>query len=205
MLNWLRRLLGMPIPGEPFKRRRTDQEIIDQTRAEHEAFMKTYVPPTELQPHTQRILDAALDKGFPEKRKLAVKRINDALKAALLPAGFAHNKGVFTRNIGQNKGVVRLERSRFGFEAMITVSVEKPALLPGAQSPEPIRLHEFLRKDELPPLSEGGSGWIEYQQVFQDASAMEPHIKLLMDRALPWMMAHSALRTPDVSQFRNSV
>ncbi|MGL5008388.1 MAG: hypothetical protein ACRC6I_00790 [Paracoccaceae bacterium] len=205
MLNWLRRLMGLPIPGEPFKRHWKDQEIIDKARAEYEAFMETYVPPTEMKPHDKRIHEAALDKDFPEKRKVAVSRINAALKTALVPAGFTHSKGAFTRAIGNKKGIVRLERSRYGYEAMITVTIEGPATMFGTQGPKTVRLHEFMRKEELPPMSEGGSGWIEYLMVYQDAAAMDPHIKLLMERALPWLMAHAANRSPDVSEFRKLV
>ncbi|MGL4320020.1 MAG: hypothetical protein ACRCS3_04085 [Paracoccaceae bacterium] len=205
MMDWLRKLMGLPIPGQPFQRSARDQAIIDRSRAEHDAFMKTYVPPTEMSPHTQRIHDAALDKDFPEKRKVAVKRINDAMKSALLPVGFAQNKSMFTKDIGSKKGIVRLERSRYGFEAMITVDVEGPPPLFGAKHPGPVRLHEFMRKDELPTHTEGGSGWIEYSQVFQDAAAMDPHIKLLMERALPWMLAHAANSAPDIARYRKSV
>ncbi len=202
MLNLLRRLMGMPIPGQPFKLHPTDQKIIDKGRAQDEAFRKTYVPPTEAKPHDKRILEAGRDKEFPEKRKVAVRRINDALKAALLPAGFTHDKGVYTRKIGRNKQIVRLERSRYGFEAMITVAVEGPAPIFGKREAKAVRLHEFLRKEEHPLPSEGSSGWIEYLLVFRDAAAMEMHIKLLMERALPWMMAHQTFPAPAVSDYR---
>lgn len=205
MLNWLRKLMGLPIAGQPFKRNSADQEIIDKSRAEYAAFKKTYVPPTEVKPHDKRILDAALEKNFPEKRKVAVKRINDALKTALLPLGFAQNKGIFTRDIGTRKGIVRLERSRYGFEAMIIITIEGPAPMFGAQGPKTVQLHEFLRRDERPPLSDGGSGWIEYLMVYQDAAALDPHIKLLLECGLPWLMAHATERSPDVSRFRKSV
>jgi hypothetical protein len=205
MRNWLRRLMGMPVPGEPFKRHPTDQAIIDASRAADEAFKKTYVPPTEMKPHDMRIQQAALDKDFPEKRKVAVRQINDALKAALGPAGFTHVKGVFTRDINGKSGIVRLERSRHGFEAMIKVSVENPAKVFGTQAPHVVRLHDFLRKHELPPVSEGGSGWIEYLQVFQDPAALTPHITVLMARALPWMLAHATNPAPDMAHFRKSV
>lgn len=203
MLNWLRKLMGLPIPGQPFRRHPTDQAIIDASRAADEAFRRTYVPPTEMKPHDKRIHDAALDKGFAEKRKVAVRQINEALKAALGPAGFAHAKGVFTLDINGKTGIVRLERSRYGFEAMITVSVEGPAQMFGMQEPYTVRLHDFLRKDEHPPLSEGGSGWIEYLLVFQDAATLDPHIKVLMERALPWMMAHATNPAPDIARYRN--
>jgi hypothetical protein len=136
---------------------------------------------------SHRIHIAANDPAFAAKREAAVLVICEAISAMALPMGYTQKGTTWSRETARGKTAINLQRSRFGFDAYINLRFVTPAGdLPDDpvwQQGDDIRLDRFCRDNE-------GDGVLSYLDVSENQDCLTQPMKILRERALPWLDAH---------------
>ena len=134
-----------------------------------------------------RIHLAANDPAFPAKREAAFAVICDAITTALAPFGYTQVGSTWRRETAAGRSAINLQRSRYGFDAAITLRFLLPDGSPletgvWADAPE-IPLSAFCADDMDP-------GVVKYLDVHDDPACLDAPIAVLRDHALAWLDAH---------------
>lgn len=159
---------------------------------------------TPTQDHSHRIHIAANDPAFPAKREAAVALICQAITDIATPLGYACKGTTWARQTARGKSAIHLQRSQYGFTAMITLRF----LTPDGASPEygiwaqedDIGLHHFYLPNESLAQDNGA---LTYLDISENPDCLTMPLHVLKTRALPWLDAHHlALSPPNIEDFR---
>jgi hypothetical protein len=138
---------------------------------------------------SHRIHIAANDPAFAQKREAAVRIISEAIAAVVLPLGYAQTGLTWTRETAAGKTAVHLQRSRYGFDASISLRFVTPeGDLPDDplwQAGDDIGLDRFA-------MNGPGDGTLVYLDVLENPGCLDRPMAILRDHALPWLDAHHA-------------
>ena len=138
-----------------------------------------------------RIHIAASDPAFPAKREAAVAMICAAITAVATPFGYAKTGTNWARATQAGRSVINLHRNRYGWDCHInlrflTADRDYPANSAWTQGDD-IRLDRFY----LPNEGHGtDNGVLTYLDLHDDPATLAFPMKVLRDRALPWLDAH---------------
>jgi hypothetical protein len=121
---------------------------------------------------SHRIHLAANDPAFPAQREAAFQVISDAITAVVAPLGYHQVGSTWRRETASGRSAINLQRSRYGFDAVITL--------------------RFLLPDGS-PLDHGA--WVDTPEIpliafCDDPACLDMPIAVLRDHALPWLDAH---------------
>ena len=135
-----------------------------------------------------RIHIAANDPAFPAQREAAFGVIAAAITAVLLPFGYAHTGSTWRRETAAGRSAINLQRSRYGFDAVITLRFLLPDGAPvetgaWADTPE-IALAAFCGDVASDP------GTIRYLDVRDNPACLDRPMAILRDQAIIWLEAH---------------
>jgi hypothetical protein len=136
-----------------------------------------------------RIHIAAHDPDFPAKREAAVTAICAAIDLVAVPAGYTRTGTTWARQSLRGKTAVHLQRSRYGFDATVILrflpadGVDLDGTVWAAD--DDIALSRFYPAAPDPAV-------IFYLDVHDDVTSLEFPMRILRDRALPWLDAHHA-------------
>lgn len=147
--------------------------------------------------NSHRIHLAANDPAFPAKREAAFAVMMAAIAAVIEPQGYALRGSTWARESASGRTAVNLQRSRYGFDAQITLRFLLPDGSPleegaWADSPE-IVLAAFQGDAGHDP------GTISYLDVHENSACLDVPIAILRDLALPWLDAHHGGNSPPIS------
>lgn len=134
-----------------------------------------------------RIHLAANDPAFPAQREAAFAVICDAITATLAPLGYTQTGSTWRRETPAGRSAINLQRSRYGFDASITLRFLLPDGSPletgaWADTPE-IPLSVFCA-DATDP------GLILYLNVRDNPACLDRPMAILRDHAVPWLEHH---------------
>jgi hypothetical protein len=150
------------------------------------------VPVGEAPDPDARIHIAAHDPDFPRKREVAVDAICAAIEAVAGPAGYNRIGTTWTRQTDIGKTAVHLQRSRYGFDATVILRFlpKSDRDLRGSiwNDETDIPLARFFPPADADPSSRPSV--IYYLDVYDDPASLAQPMRLLEDRALPWLDAH---------------
>jgi mannose-6-phosphate isomerase-like protein (cupin superfamily) len=140
---------------------------------------------------SHRIHIAANDPAFAEKREAAVQVICTAISAVAVPMGYVQKGTTWARETAAGKTAINLQRSRYGFDAVINLRFLTPeGDLPETaiwQEGDDIRIDRFY----MPAEGHGpGIGAVPYMDVHHDPNCLDLPMNILRTRALPWLDAH---------------
>ncbi|MCU0802144.1 MAG: hypothetical protein MUD11_10260 [Rhodobacteraceae bacterium] len=145
---------------------------------------------------SHRIHLAANDPAFPAQREAAFAVIVAAICDVLLPLGYAQVGSTWRRETAAGRSAINLQRSRYGFDASMTLRF----LLPDGS---PIETGAWADSPEIPlsAFCAGGSdvGLIRYLDVRDDPASLDRPMSVLRDQALPWLEAHHAGLCPPIT------
>jgi hypothetical protein len=138
--------------------------------------------------NSHRIHLAANDPAFPAKREAAFAVIVAAVAQVVTPLGYTLRGSTFARETAAGKTAINVQRSRYGFDAVISLRF----LLPDGTVPETgiwaddaeVALAQFATEGAADP------GTISYLDVHEDATCLDATLEILQERALPWLDAH---------------
>ena len=165
--------------------------------------LKSQPPPSphgELQSppdRSHRAHIAANDPAFPAKREAAVALICQSITDIAAPFGYTRKGTTWSREAPHGKAAIHLQRSRYGFTADIILRF----LTPDGNAPDTglwaqddeIRIARFyLPSESLCPEDES----ITYLDVSENPGSLDVPMRILADRALPWLDAHLTLAQP---------
>ena len=138
-----------------------------------------------------RIHIAANDPAFAQKREAAVQAIAHAIAAVAIPFGYAQKGTTWARSTATGKSAVHLQRGRYGFDACINLRFVTPdgnvPESPVWQDGEDIRIDRFYLPGENP---DGQNATMAYLDVIENPERLAMAIRILKNRALPWLDAH---------------
>jgi hypothetical protein len=137
---------------------------------------------------SHRIHLAANDPAFPAQREAAFQVISDAITAVVAPLGYHQVGSTWRRETASGRSAINLQRSRYGFDAVITLRF----LLPDGS---PLDHGAWVDTPEIPLIAfcdEAATdpGVIRYLDVRDDPACLDMPIAVLRDHALPWLDAH---------------
>lgn len=138
--------------------------------------------------NSHRIHLAANDPAFPAKREAAFAVIVAAVARVAAPMGYTLRGSTFARETAAGKTAINVQRSRYGFDAIISLRF----LLPDGSVPESgiwaddaeVALAQFAPEGAADP------GTISYLDVHEDAACLDATVAILADHALPWLESH---------------
>ncbi len=143
-----------------------------------------------------RIHLAANDPAFPAQREAAFVVICDAISATLAPLGYAQTGSTWRRETSAGRSAINLQRSRYGFDAAITLRF----LLPDGA---PLETGPWADAPEIPlsAFCTGGTdpGLILYLDVRDSPACLDCPMAILRDHALPWLERHHNGESPPIS------
>ncbi|MGL4320021.1 MAG: hypothetical protein ACRCS3_04090 [Paracoccaceae bacterium] len=147
--------------------------------------------------NSHRIHLAANDPAFPAKRDAAFAVIMDAVAQVAAPAGYALRGTTFARETGFGRTAINVQRSRYGFDAIISLRF----LLPDGGAPDigiwadgnEVILAQFVLDATSDP------GTISYLDVHEIAGCLNLPMAVLRDHALPWLDAHHSGQSLPIS------
>jgi hypothetical protein len=145
---------------------------------------------------SHRIHLAANDPAFPAQREAAFEVMTAAINAILAPLGYAQVGSTWRRETAEGRSAVNLQRSRYGFDAAITLRF----LLPDGS---PLETGPWTDAPEI-PLSAfcadtSDPGLIRYLDVRDNPACLDLPIAILRDQALPWLERHHSGERPEIS------
>jgi hypothetical protein len=145
---------------------------------------------------SHRIHLAANDPAFPAQREAAFAVISETITTTLAPLGYMQVGSTWRRETVAGRSAISLQRSRYGFEAAITLRFLLPDGSPleegpWAEAPE-IPLSAFCTTLPDP-------GLIRYIDVRDDPACLKRPMQILHDIALPWLEQHHAGDHPDIN------
>jgi mannose-6-phosphate isomerase-like protein (cupin superfamily) len=154
---------------------------------------------------SHRIHIAANDPAFAQKREAAVMVICDAISAVAVPFGYTQKGMTWARETPRGKTAIHLQRSRYGFDAVINLRFLTPDgdLPDGAvwQDGDDIRIDRFSLPDEGRGPQNGA---LSYMDVHDNPACLDGPMDILRNRALPWLDAHHAGQ-PAIADFMPAV
>lgn len=138
-----------------------------------------------------RIHIAASDPAFPAKREAAFATICAAITVVVAPLGYVQIGTNWARRTDAGRSVINLHRGRFGWDCHINLRFLTPdgncPAIGGWTQDEDIRIDRFY----LPNEGQGReAGTLTYLDVQDDPASLDLPMKVLRDRALPWLDAH---------------
>jgi hypothetical protein len=181
-----------------------DDALREEWRKRDEAFRATYVPPTDAKPQVQRMVDFAKLPDMAKRRDKAVKAFADRMDDLLKPAGFLRNKTVWKRALGEGEAQVSLHRDRHGFICTIDLRYSGPRRLIRAEGPGEAMLGVFYAKGVESETDGNSVGWVDYPAIDQNPACLDLPLRILRDRALPWLMAHEDGHWPKTESYRDA-
>lgn len=151
---------------------------------------------------SHRIHIAANDLAYPAKREAAVDLICQAITDIATPMGYTRKGTTWARTTPFGKSAINLQRSRYGFTALINLRF----ITPDGTSPQSgdwvaeddIRLQRFYLGHEVPGPQDGE---ITYLDVYENPASLHHAMQILATRALPWLDAHHAASCPTIESY----
>lgn len=137
---------------------------------------------------SHRIHLAANDPAFPAKREAAFTAIVAAVAQVAQPLGYTLRGSTFSRETPAGKTAINLQRSRYGFDAIISLrflladgTVPKTGIW---AAEDEVSLAHFV------PDAGSDPGTISYLDVDENPACLAGPMAVLRDLALPWLDAH---------------
>jgi hypothetical protein len=145
-----------------------------------------------------RIHLAANDPAFPAQREAAFAVIADAITAVVAPLGYTQVGSTWRRETAAGRSAINLQRSRYGFDAVLTLRF----LLPDGSPPD---RGAWADAPEIPLIAfcQGAvsdPGVITYLDVRDNPACLDVPMAVLRDHALPWLDAHHSGHSAPISQ-----
>lgn len=141
-----------------------------------------------------RIHLAANDPAFPAKREAAFAVIVAAVAGVVEPLGYGLRGSTWARETTAGKTAVNLQRSRYGFDAVISLRFLRPdGTVPDSglwADDDEVTLAAFA------PDAASDPGVISYLDVHENPACLDHPMAILRDHALPWLDAHHAGVSP---------
>jgi hypothetical protein len=143
-----------------------------------------------------RIHLAANDPAFPAQREAAFAVICEAMSGILVPLGYALMGTTWRRETAAGRSAINLQRSRYGFDASITLRF----LLPDGV---PIETGAWADGPEVPLTvfctDERDVGQIRYLDVRDNPACLDRPMAILRDHAVPWLERHHFGENPAIT------
>jgi hypothetical protein len=167
-----------------------DDAIREASRLRDEAFRAAYVLPSDPAPQTVRIHDFIRLPDMAKRRDMAVRVFAERMDALLRTAGFARSKNNWKRKLGQGEAQVSLHRDGHGFLCTVQLRYSGPRRAIRAEGPGEAWLGSFYKAGVESETDGGSVGWIDYPRIDAEPTCLDLPLKILQDRALPWLLAH---------------
>jgi hypothetical protein len=137
----------------------------------------------------ERLARSAATPGFAEIRTKAVKTIHAALGHHARPLGYRSVRAGWEKPGLLGVARVSIQRGSSGADCAINLEVVPRV---GKRCREPMRLGKFYRPEENDGIE---PGWILYLDVAEDPGDLDLPLRILAERALPWLEASLARGT----------
>jgi hypothetical protein len=145
---------------------------------------------------SHRIHLAANDPAFPAQREAAFAVMVAAITAVVAPLGYVQAGSTWRRETAAGRSAINLQRSRYGFDAAITLRF----LLPDGS---PIETGVWADSPEIPLsafVEAGGDiGLIRYLDVRDNPHCLVLPMAILQDQAIPWLERHHTGERPAIT------